>query len=45
MSALRIAIPDDYQDCVRSLFCFSRLVGRYVVVFHDTLRDVAGGGS
>ncbi len=40
MNALRIAIPDDYQDCVRGLSCFSRLAGHDVTVFHDTMRDV-----
>jgi D-3-phosphoglycerate dehydrogenase len=40
MNRLRIAIPDDYQDCVRSLACFSRLAGHEVTVFHDTLQDV-----
>lgn len=39
MKALRIAIPDDYQDCVRSLNCFSRLAGHEVSVFQDTLTD------
>ena len=39
MKALRIAIPDDYQDCVRSLKCFSRLAGHEVSVFQDTLTD------
>ena len=40
MNPLRIAIPDDYQDCVRGLDCFARLAGHEVTVFHDTLRDV-----
>ena len=38
---MRIAIPDDYQDCVRGLACFGRLAGHEVTVFHDTLRDTA----
>jgi D-3-phosphoglycerate dehydrogenase len=40
MKALRIAIPDDYQDCVRGLACFDRLAAHEVTVFHDSLRDV-----
>ena len=38
---LRIAIPDDYQNCVRSLACFSKLAAHQVTVFNDTLHDVA----
>ncbi|MEY3638770.1 MAG: hypothetical protein RIR68_1903 [Pseudomonadota bacterium] len=41
MTPLRIAIPDDYQNCVRSLACFSKLAGHQVTVFNDTLHDVA----
>jgi D-3-phosphoglycerate dehydrogenase len=33
---MRIAIPDDYQDVIRSLDCFKRLAGHEVSVFHDT---------
>ena len=40
MKALRIAIPDDYPDCVRNLDCFARLAGHEVTVFRDTLTDV-----
>ncbi len=32
---MRIAIPDDYQDVIRSLECFKRLAGHDVRVFHD----------
>lgn len=32
---MRIAIPDDYQDVIRSLDCFKRLTGHEVSVFHD----------
>jgi len=35
---MRIAIPDDYQDCVRSLDCFSKLAGHDVRVFHDSVK-------
>ena len=34
---MRIAIPDDYQDCVRTLACFGRLKGHEVTVFNDTV--------
>jgi D-3-phosphoglycerate dehydrogenase len=36
---MRIAIPDDYQDCVRHLSCFPKLAGHEVTVFNDTLHD------
>ncbi|NIE72884.1 D-2-hydroxyacid dehydrogenase family protein [Pantoea sp. Ap-967] len=32
---MRIAIPDDYQDVIRSLDCFSKLAGHEVQVFHQ----------
>jgi D-3-phosphoglycerate dehydrogenase len=34
---LRIAIPDDYQDCVRHLACFAKTAGHEVVVFNNTV--------
>jgi D-3-phosphoglycerate dehydrogenase len=37
---MRIAIPDDYQDCVRDLDCFAKLAGHDVTVFHDNTRDI-----
>jgi D-3-phosphoglycerate dehydrogenase len=37
---MRIAIPDDYQDCVRRLQCFATLAGHEVVVFNDTVSDI-----
>jgi D-3-phosphoglycerate dehydrogenase len=40
MKNLRIAIPDDYQNCVPSLACFSKLAAHEVTVFNDTLHDV-----
>lgn len=40
MKHLRIAIPDDYQNCVRSLACFSKLAAHEVTVFNDTLTNV-----
>jgi len=36
---MRIVIPDDYQDCVRSLDCFAMLAGHEVRVFNDTVKD------
>ena len=41
MKNLRIAIPDDYQNCVRSLACFSKLAAHQVTVFNDTLHNVS----
>jgi D-3-phosphoglycerate dehydrogenase len=41
MTHLRIAIPDDYQNCVRNLTCFSKLAAHQVTVFNDSLHDVA----
>ncbi len=38
---MKIAILDDYQDCVRSLEAFRKLDGHQVAVFHDTPRDRA----
>jgi len=37
---MRIAIPDDYQDCVRSLDCYARLAGHEVTVYHDNVKDI-----
>jgi D-3-phosphoglycerate dehydrogenase len=37
---MRIVIPDDYQDAVRGLSCFSKLAGHEVTVYHDTVRDL-----
>jgi D-3-phosphoglycerate dehydrogenase len=38
---MRIAIPDDYQDCVRSLACFGKLQGHEVRIFNDSVKDEA----
>lgn len=35
---MRIAIPDDYQDCVRGLDCFGKLAGHDVRVFNDSVK-------
>lgn len=36
---MRIAIPDDYQDCVRRLKCFCALAAHEVTIFNDTVKD------
>ena len=35
---MKIAIPDDYQDCVRHLDCFSKLAGHEVCIFNDSVK-------
>ena len=37
---MKIVIPDDYQDAVRSLDCFAKLNGHDVTIFNDTVTDV-----
>lgn len=37
---MKIVIPDDYQDAVRSLACFDKLKEHQVTVYHDTVKDV-----
>ncbi|MGK6307442.1 D-2-hydroxyacid dehydrogenase family protein [Variovorax sp. DT-64] len=37
---MRIAIPDDYQDCVRTLACFAKLAGHEVRIFNDTVKGI-----
>jgi D-3-phosphoglycerate dehydrogenase len=37
---MHVVIPDDYQDAVRRLDCFARLVGHQVTIFNDTVKDV-----
>ncbi len=37
---MRVVIPDDYQDAVRTLACFRELAGHDVTVFTDTAKDV-----
>ena len=36
---MRIVIPDDYQDCVRTLDCFGKLAGHEVRIFNDTVKS------
>ncbi|WP_137918065.1 D-2-hydroxyacid dehydrogenase family protein [Hydrogenophaga sp. 2FB] len=35
---MHIAIPDDYQDCVRGLNCFARLAGHDVRIYNDSVQ-------
>lgn len=37
---MHIVIPDDYQDAVRTLDCFSKLAGHEVTIYHDSVKDV-----
>ncbi len=37
---MKIVIPDDYQDAVRTLDCFRKLDSHEVTVYHDTVTDV-----
>lgn len=37
---MRIVIPDDYQNAVQGLACFSKLAGHEVTVFTDTVREI-----
>lgn len=37
---MHIVIPDDYQDVVRTLHCFSRLDVHEVTVYRDTVKDL-----
>lgn len=37
---MKIVIPDDYQDAVRTLDCFSKLYGHEVIVYHESVKEV-----
>lgn len=37
---MRIVIPDDYQDAVRNLSCFSKLAEHTVTIYNDTVREI-----
>ncbi len=39
---MEVVIPDDYQDAVRGLACFSKLAGHTVTVYNDTVKDLDG---
>ncbi|HLZ59230.1 MAG TPA: D-2-hydroxyacid dehydrogenase family protein [Ktedonosporobacter sp.] len=36
---MNIVIPDDYQDAVRGLDCFSKLAGHQVTIYRDTVKE------
>ncbi len=38
---MKIVIPDDYQDAVRTLDCFAKLAAHDVTIYNDTLADTA----
>lgn len=37
---MKIVIPDDYQDAVRTLDCFRKLAGHEVTIYNDTVKDM-----
>lgn len=37
---MRVVIPDDYQNVVRTLDCFSKLQGHQVTLYHDSVTDL-----
>ena len=37
---MHVVIPDDYQDAVRYLDCFSKLRGHEVTIYNDTVKEV-----
>ena len=37
---MHIVLPDDYQNAVRTLDCFSKLAGHRVTIFNDTVKDL-----
>ncbi|MBE2270391.1 MAG: D-2-hydroxyacid dehydrogenase family protein [Anaerolinea sp.] len=37
---MHIVIPDDYQDAVRTLDCFSQLAGHTVTIYSDSVTDI-----
>lgn len=38
---MKIVIPDDYQDAVRTLACFAKLAAHDVTIYNDTVTDTA----
>ncbi|HKR66567.1 MAG TPA: D-2-hydroxyacid dehydrogenase family protein [Thermoanaerobaculia bacterium] len=36
---MKIVIPDDYQDAVRTLKCFAKLAAHEVTIYNDTVQD------
>ena len=37
---MNVIIPDDYQDAVRGLAFFAKLIGHSVTVFTDTVKEI-----
>lgn len=37
---MHVVIPDDYQDCVRTLAAFAQLAGHEVTIYNDTVHDI-----
>src|SRR5579859_6212725 len=37
---MRIVIPDDYQDAVRTLDCFHKLSGQQITIYNDNVKDI-----
>lgn len=37
---MKVVIPDDYQDAVRSLDCFRHFDGHKVTIYNDTIKDI-----
>jgi len=37
---MRVVIPDDYQDAVRTLDAFAKLAGHEVTIYNDTVTDL-----
>lgn len=37
---MKIVIPDDYQDVIRTLDCFQKLTGQEVTIYNDTVKDL-----
>ena len=37
---MNVVIPDDYQDCVKTLACFPKLKDHKVTIYNDTVKDI-----
>jgi D-3-phosphoglycerate dehydrogenase len=37
---MKVVIPDDYQDCVRTLSCYAKLAGHDVTIHRDTAKSI-----
>ena len=42
---MKVIIPDDYQDAVRSLDSFDKLKGQHVTIYRDSVRDTKTLGA